>query len=125
MQKTAYEMRISDWSSDVCSSDLQHAFNFECRIKSPAVRQHKGPFPHSLIGFIDSQIHQALLLDAYGPSTLEYAEISFLSDRNQAFDVVHCCTRVDSMTDYPALLKPDQGQSAHSFHLLEIGSHHV
>src|SRR3546814_18457031 len=23
--KTAYEMRISDWSSDVCSSDLQHA----------------------------------------------------------------------------------------------------
>src|SRR3546814_3599162 len=24
-QKTAYEMRISDWSSDVCSSDLQVA----------------------------------------------------------------------------------------------------
>src|SRR3546814_4753132 len=23
-QKTAYEMRISDWSSDVCSSDLWH-----------------------------------------------------------------------------------------------------
>src|SRR3546814_4273408 len=25
-QKTAYEMRISDWSSDVCSSDLALAF---------------------------------------------------------------------------------------------------
>src|SRR3546814_10792011 len=24
-QKTAYEMRISDWSSDVCSSDLARA----------------------------------------------------------------------------------------------------
>src|SRR3546814_1911103 len=24
-QKTAYEMRISDWSSDVCSSDLLYA----------------------------------------------------------------------------------------------------
>src|SRR3546814_3531806 len=24
-QKTAYEMRISDWSSDVCSSDLEPA----------------------------------------------------------------------------------------------------
>src|SRR3546814_16983417 len=24
-QKTAYELRISDWSSDVCSSDLFHA----------------------------------------------------------------------------------------------------
>src|SRR3546814_6177414 len=23
-QKTAYEMRISDWSSDVCSSDLEN-----------------------------------------------------------------------------------------------------
>src|SRR3546814_3665477 len=26
-QKTAYEMRISDWSSDVCSSDLLGAAN--------------------------------------------------------------------------------------------------
>src|SRR3546814_14396348 len=26
-QKTAYEMRISDWSSDVCSSDLSQAQN--------------------------------------------------------------------------------------------------
>src|SRR3546814_8965560 len=27
-QKTAYEMRISDWSSDVCSSDLvEHPFD--------------------------------------------------------------------------------------------------
>src|SRR3546814_3533100 len=25
-QKTAYEMRISDWSSDVCSSDLRPGF---------------------------------------------------------------------------------------------------
>src|SRR3546814_2411771 len=27
-QKTAYDMRISDWSSDVCSSDLQVAVGF-------------------------------------------------------------------------------------------------
>src|SRR3546814_2411098 len=26
-QKTAYEMRISDWSSDVCSSDLHSALS--------------------------------------------------------------------------------------------------
>src|SRR3546814_10885878 len=33
-QKTAYEMRISDWSSDVCSSDLvilDHALHFPDR----------------------------------------------------------------------------------------------
>src|SRR3546814_9101680 len=28
-QKTAYEMRISDWSSDVCSSDLGSALHME------------------------------------------------------------------------------------------------
>src|SRR3546814_20467888 len=27
-QKTAYELRISDWSSDVCSSDLVHHVEF-------------------------------------------------------------------------------------------------
>src|SRR3546814_13310381 len=32
-QKTAYEMRISDWSSDVCSSDLSR--NSPCRIPRP------------------------------------------------------------------------------------------
>src|SRR3546814_14666161 len=32
-QKTAYEMRISDWSSDVCSSDLFSAnLNFDFRV---------------------------------------------------------------------------------------------
>src|SRR3546814_10094904 len=30
-QKTAYEMRISDWSSDVCSSDLR----YRNRVSSP------------------------------------------------------------------------------------------
>src|SRR3546814_10616548 len=36
-QKTAYEMRISDWSSDVCSSDLLLAsdrFQAGCKLKS-------------------------------------------------------------------------------------------
>src|SRR3546814_8109196 len=30
-QKTAYEMRISDWSSDVCSSDLATDFRGDFR----------------------------------------------------------------------------------------------
>src|SRR3546814_11910787 len=29
-QKTAYEMRISDWSSDVCSSDLSRPGGLRC-----------------------------------------------------------------------------------------------
>src|SRR3546814_16012136 len=36
-QKTAYEMRISDWSSDVCSSDLQAYLNLQrASIVAPA-----------------------------------------------------------------------------------------
>src|SRR3546814_3720707 len=31
-QKTAYEMRISDWSSDVCSSDLRRDHRLACRL---------------------------------------------------------------------------------------------
>src|SRR3546814_2103414 len=38
-QKTAYEMRISDWSSDVCSSDLPRE-----RI-DPAARSDRAPDP--------------------------------------------------------------------------------
>src|SRR3546814_8867136 len=38
-QKTAYEMRISDWSSDVCSSDLTKSvqcsvFSVQCSVFS-------------------------------------------------------------------------------------------
>src|SRR3546814_2139829 len=32
-QKTAYEMRISDWSSDVCSSDLLRVLHIEMDLR--------------------------------------------------------------------------------------------
>src|SRR3546814_5173300 len=34
-QKTAYEMRISDWSSDVCSSDLRRVVRHVLRLERP------------------------------------------------------------------------------------------
>src|SRR3546814_1731756 len=37
-QKTAYEMRISDWSSDVCSSDLR----VECTLNGRLRRMKNG-----------------------------------------------------------------------------------
>src|SRR3546814_8672987 len=39
-QKTAYEMRISDWSSDVCSSDLLNAPQVQT---SPPYQEHARP----------------------------------------------------------------------------------
>src|SRR3546814_2318583 len=38
-RKTAYEMRISDWSSDVCSSDLQCACRGRGRLREMAQRR--------------------------------------------------------------------------------------
>src|SRR3546814_6945504 len=35
-QRTAYEMRISDWSSDVCSSDLHDRFRHDLRADQEA-----------------------------------------------------------------------------------------
>src|SRR3546814_5560044 len=44
-QKTAYEMRISDWSSDVCSSDLTSRCDTDrrgCRAARQAIRSQDG-----------------------------------------------------------------------------------
>src|SRR3546814_1781204 len=42
-QKTAYELRISDWSSDVCSSDLeQSAFD---RNRNADIRAGEAEYP--------------------------------------------------------------------------------
>src|SRR3546814_2664413 len=42
-QKTAYEMRISDWSSDVCSSDLDHVRFHECTLPHALRWAHASP----------------------------------------------------------------------------------
>src|SRR3546814_8792874 len=39
-QKTAYELRISDWSSDVCSSDLRFVSGFVPRIDELGAKVH-------------------------------------------------------------------------------------
>src|SRR3546814_19806409 len=40
-QKTAYEMRISDWSSDVCSSDLLKPRRDRGMARMPLARLHR------------------------------------------------------------------------------------
>src|SRR3546814_7783546 len=50
-QKTAYEMRISDWSSDVCSSDLLLLPEPHDELSPPATRESKG--------LLDLQFHGA------------------------------------------------------------------
>src|SRR3546814_10210536 len=43
-QKTAYEVRISDWSSDVCSSDLTRTRPCATKIAAPSPDFNRLPF---------------------------------------------------------------------------------
>src|SRR3546814_10764132 len=59
-QKTAYEMRISDWSSDVCSSDL-HIFCTEDQIEAEVTAFHAQAMKvYEDFGFKDVQLKIAL-----------------------------------------------------------------
>src|SRR3546814_13846085 len=49
-QKTAYERRISDWSSDVCSSDLQEFGSSRGIAHSPRDRRRNGRGAFSAAG---------------------------------------------------------------------------
>src|SRR3546814_12287652 len=70
-QKTAYEMRISDWSSDVCSSDLREAadraFADELRRRTQRGREsgddtgkddHRNTIAYAAFGDLLAEPHQ-------------------------------------------------------------------
>src|SRR3546814_19482557 len=61
MQKTAYEIRISDWSSDVCSSDLysQLARRVRHLLRVDAVERFLRPGPALLLERADEVTHPA------------------------------------------------------------------
>src|SRR3546814_9344068 len=62
-QKTAYEMRISDWSSDVCSSDLAHAAQARARRAALGLRNLRGVETMPVILDAQDQQHRRVLDD--------------------------------------------------------------
>src|SRR3546814_15606422 len=72
-QKTAYEMRISDWSSDVCSSDLLVERDVRMRPQAAVehadlleVRQHRerGVGAVAVAQGLEVRVHAAVQVDA-------------------------------------------------------------
>src|SRR3546814_2456998 len=59
-QKTAYEMRISDWSSDVCSSDLRHhrghGVGADVLQRRQRVADRGRAVPRTLPGHLDAEV---------------------------------------------------------------------
>src|SRR3546814_4584109 len=63
-QKTAYEMRISDWSSDVCSSDLlDHLANRGVRAHRERLADHPGLESFHLTHFIGLPLPRHAFVD--------------------------------------------------------------
>src|SRR3546814_15998861 len=70
-QKTAYEMRISDWSSDVCSSDLPNRMRFRLPLALAlplafVAAAGAQPAPRPNIVYIMSDDHAYQAISAYG-----------------------------------------------------------
>src|SRR3546814_20590030 len=78
-QKTAYGMRISDWSSDVCSSDLEHLWLPASGRPLPALEVGLAPLAEGgdPLGHVGGGRHQlmgvGLLLERAVPARLESA----------------------------------------------------
>src|SRR3546814_2587156 len=71
-QKTAYEMRISDWSSDVCSSDLDQANAL------PRTRRRKC---HDMLGSVVAKIATALTPKKYARIARQAGAVDFARRR--------------------------------------------
>src|SRR3546814_11758876 len=87
-QKTAYEMRISDWSSDVCSSDLgDEVLRCVARVLRASVREIDTPARYGGDEF-------AVVLaeaDVRGARTVaERIRTRFLEERGEAAAAQHC-----------------------------------
>src|SRR3546814_7019750 len=63
-QKTAYEMRISDWSSDVCSSDLVNAdVEYSLMVEATADGTGTATIGDVTIGAIDATLNDGATFD--------------------------------------------------------------
>src|SRR3546814_8066600 len=78
-QKTAYEMRISDWSSDVCSSDRELVQNV---LGLDLVGLLTGPMPTQPLGWFQEPIQSADDL-----RNLKYRTVGLSADLNNQMGV--------------------------------------
>src|SRR3546814_6563444 len=138
-QKTAYEMRISDWSSDVCSSDLAHAAHHSLHAAHHALHAAAAQLAHHLFHLL-VLLHQLVDVgrghagaggDALAARTVEQGRVAALllrhriDDRHHPrhflagdlrLDVVGTLANARQLVHQP-------GQAAHVLLLLELVLH--
>src|SRR3546814_2756937 len=84
-QKTAYEMRISDWSSDVCSSDLWRRGIHRCLRLCRACRSPLGSSRK------DSPLNTALTPDVPADADDSQARLDRSEERRVGKECVSTC----------------------------------
>src|SRR3546814_10488230 len=89
-QKTAYEMRISDWSSDVCSSDLNSGVVLESAPGCLAVAKSRTAALHQLHLLAD-RLNQGF----YWPILREVCRGAGIKDRKSVVEGKSVSVRVD------------------------------
>src|SRR3546814_3395752 len=113
-QKTAYEMRISDWSSDVCSSDLWISPLLECCPSSSLKllpRNHQSDHARIICAGLDLQICAKRCL----------AGCTFASFDKRQPQSAMCLCKCRVETDRAAI----ELHRVHQIALIEIGRAHV
>src|SRR3546814_2949458 len=84
-QKTAYEMRISDWSSDVCSSDLKRNAAMFAR---PESRDEADAFVDTRIATVAACLEDLARLRAHGRFCVKEQQIGRASCRERVCQYV-------------------------------------
>src|SRR3546814_7950264 len=88
-QKTAYEMRISDWSSDVCSSDLAALTGVGIAGKTP-----RRWVAFSMLGFLKINQTRRVQLAKLRRRSLSASQISAAMKMNKQIGRASCRARV-------------------------------
>src|SRR3546814_17618013 len=104
-QKTAYEMRISDWSSDVCSSDL-------LEVAVDALRRTSDSVAHELrtpLARLRSHLEEMAESESHSPASIARA----------LDEVERLATMFETVLKVPQL---EQGSRAIQLHEVEYGS---
>src|SRR3546814_3190908 len=112
-QKTAYEMRISDWSSDVCSSDLPVCrfsvpkVGFQLRVPSAVPPDPAVSNSSAGIGFVPSVRSNSAWMTCWRstalicPVSLSASRVSIWARLRLAIGVSYCSSRMSPV--HPAL----------------------
>src|SRR3546814_6663227 len=95
-QKTAYEMRISDWSSDVCSSDLSRT--------TPSSLEREYPLNLFMIG--DQELEMLSADQRIASVVLRDVDISYERSGQEPLLVVSNCSLTVGREEFVAVVGP-------------------